>query len=231
MVLRHGTIRRGRRTVLEAGSVECAVPAIIGLAGINGSGKSSLLLALAGALRESSEPGLPARNAAGPPRADGTLQRRTVALVPQQPSLPAWLDAPAVARLYGLSFQALTHAMPGLHLHELHGRVVGRLSVGQQQALALALALGGDPDLVLLDEPFAALDFRRRIAALSLLRRWRDEHRAAAMIVSSQSAADLAFLCDHFLVVRAGRYVFRGPASRLEMDPAGLENALLRLLT
>jgi ABC-type multidrug transport system ATPase subunit len=229
--IRHGTVWRGRRAVLDAASLKVAAPAAIAVVGINGSGKSSLFMQLAGTLRR------------------GTAEIRndgrpvSVALVPQTPALPGWLGVEQVARLYGSEFGPLTGRMPALHLDELAGRRASALSAGQRQVLSIALALARSADLTLLDEPFSALDFRRRLGVLELLRQRLED--GGSIMLSSQSSADLVDLGEHFVVIRDGSYVFNG--TRLELgrgvDPGGMdepagndergriEHTLLQLLT
>jgi ABC-type multidrug transport system ATPase subunit len=203
----HTVVRRGRRTVLEPGRLTAALPCAIAVVGINGSGKSSLFMRLTDTL-------------AGVGSAAMTIdgRRASVAYVPQTPALPGWLGAGHVAELCGLSFDALAAGMPGLHLAEIGREKAAALSVGQRQALAIALALGREADVTILDEPFSALDFRRRIGTLDMLRQWKDAGRA--ILLSSQSAADLVDLCDRFIVIRDSRYVFVGTRAELAGSPA-----------
>jgi ABC-2 type transport system ATP-binding protein len=219
--IRHGPIRRGHRSVLEAAHFEVPLPATIGIVGVNGSGKSSLFMALAGVL--------PRRRGAAEVSVRSTSAG--VAYVPQSPVFPDWLVVEAIARLYATDFSDLQERMPALYLQELAGQRSGALSNGQRQALAIAIALGRAADITLMDEPFAALDFRRRIGALELLQQWRQDHPESAVLLASQASADLAGLCDHFLVLRDGRYAYRGPVGRLAAYDDDVERQLLRLLT
>jgi ABC-2 type transport system ATP-binding protein len=216
----HHAVRRGRRTVLEAGRITVDAPAALAVVGVNGSGKSSLFMQLTDTLSSRG-------------RATIALGGRqpTTAYVPQVPGLPDWLDPEQTAELYGLRFGDLVHGMAGLHLAEIAGQRVSRLSTGQRQVLAIALALGREADVTLLDEPFSALDFRRRLGTLELLRQCRDAGRA--IVMSSQSAADLTEVCDHFVVIRDGRYIFAGRGAELDGggDARRIEQRLLDLLT
>lgn len=221
LVVRHGPVLRGRHPVLEPGTIDLPLPAAVGVVGINGSGKSSLFMALAGVLRNR---GVATVTVAG--------VAASVAWAPQTPALPEWLSVEDVTRLYGVQFADLLASMPGLHLEELAGQRASALSVGQRQALCFALALALGAALTLLDEPFSALDFRRRLGALSLLADWRRKHPERALFLSSQTSTDLVDVCQHFIVLRSGRYAFNGPAEELAAGGGGsVEDRLLRLLT
>jgi ABC-2 type transport system ATP-binding protein len=218
--IRHGVIRRGRRRVLEAGHVVVDDSASLAVVGINGSGKSSLFMQLTDTLA-----------ARGTATVSFDGRPATLAYVPQAPALPGWLRVESAAAMYRLSFDMLVETMPALHLSEVAGRRTSTLSIGQRQVVAIALALGRNADVTILDEPFAALDFRRRIGVLDLLRERRDAGRG--IILSSQAAADLIELCDRFTVIRDGRYVFDGRRSDLaaSADDRDVERRLLHLLT
>jgi ABC-2 type transport system ATP-binding protein len=218
--IRHSEVRRGGRTVLKAGRMTVAAPVALAVVGINGSGKSSLFMHLTDTLTSRGGASIRLRG-----------RHPTIAYVPQVPGLPSWLDAEQTAALYGLRFGDLVDDLPGLHLAEIAGPRLSRLSTGQRQVLAIALALGRDADLTLLDEPFSALDFRRRLGTLDLLRERRDAGRA--IVMSSQSAADLTEVCSHFVVIRDGRYIFDGRGMELagDADPRRIEQRLLQLLT
>lgn len=215
-----GGVRRGGRQVLEAWHTTVELPGALAVVGINGSGKSSLFMELADTLMSRGHASI-------------TLDGEPVSLawVPQTAALPRWLRCHDVARIYGLSFDTLLQQMPGLHLDELIGRRVSSLSVGQQQALAIAVALGRDADVTLLDEPFSALDYRRRIGAMELLRSRRDDCRG--IVMSSHAASDLVDICGRFLLLRDGRCIFDG--TRADLAPDGcdrtVERSLLDLLT
>lgn len=218
--IRHDAIRRAGRTVLEAGAITVAAPAALAVVGINGSGKSSLFMQLTDTLASRGSAAV-------------TLEgrRATLAYVPQSPGLPGWLRTERIADMYGLSFDALVEGMPNLHLAEIAGLRASTLSLGQRQALVIALALGSDADVTFLDEPFSALDFRRRLGTMDLLRERRDAGRG--IVLSSQAATDLIELCTRFVVLRDGRYIFNGRRSDLgaDADVREVELRLLHLLT
>lgn len=204
-VLKHDAVRRGGRVVLPPATLSLPSTGTIGIVGVNGAGKSTLFQALAGAL----PPALGA--AALEPRPAGA----PVAWAPQQPAFPGWLHVECVAWLYGLELTGLFRRFGGLLLEELHGKRAGSLSVGQRQALSVALALALDAPLTILDEPFASLDFRRRVGLVRHLQACRAPHTRGITLISSQSAADLLETCDWIVVMRQGEYVFSGEVRRL----------------
>jgi D-xylose transport system ATP-binding protein len=80
---------------------------------------------------------------------------------------------------------------------------VGTLSGGQRQQVAIARSLLGDPKLVVLDEPTAALGVRQTAQVLALVKRLRDEDHA--VVVISHNLADVFEVADRIFVLRLGR--------------------------
>jgi D-xylose transport system ATP-binding protein len=80
---------------------------------------------------------------------------------------------------------------------------VGTLSGGQRQQVAIARSLLGDPKVVLLDEPTAALGVRQTAMVLDLIRRLREEGHA--VVVISHNLADVFAVADRIYVLRLGR--------------------------
>lgn len=219
--IRSGVVRRGRVPILEPVRFSVPASAVIGVAGINGSGKTSLFMQLTGTVRGAARSACSVLVGGRP---------ATLAYVPQVPALPGWVRAEDLASAFGVDWRTLVASMPQLALHEIPAVHAGRLSPGQRQALMLAVMLGRRADLTLLDEPFSALDFRRRAGALDLLRQ-----RAAAgqsLLLSSPTAADFAGLCTHMLVLHGGRCIFSGQVSDLAPSGAAaeLERELLLLV-
>jgi ABC-2 type transport system ATP-binding protein len=131
---------------------------------------------------------------------------------PQHSALPRWLKVEQAAALFGLDSGALQATLPELLLEELRGKRVGSLSTGQRQALSVAIALAVGAPLTMLDEPFASIDFRRRVGLIQVLRRRAGK---GLVLIASQNAADLLDTCSWMVVLREGRYVFSGPIDEL----------------
>jgi ABC-type sulfate/molybdate transport systems ATPase subunit len=94
------------------------------------------------------------------------------------------------------------------------------LSGGQQQRIALARALGTEPDLLLLDEPFAAVDFKLRRHLREELRRLH-ETTGTPMLMVTHDLSEVRQLADTLVIIDEGRVVGAGPTDALLADPVG----------
>ncbi len=155
-----GVCRRfGHRTILRDVNLRVGPGAAIAILGPNGSGKTTLLRLAAGLLRPTTGQIVIDGAAAGSRPA-----RARVAFVPQEPATYAELSA-----LDHLVWWSRLHGRPAAHapllawlaeagIAEAAARPTGELSRGQRQRLALCMAFVQQPDLLLLDEPYTALD-------------------------------------------------------------------------
>jgi ABC-2 type transport system ATP-binding protein len=197
--------RYGRKWALADCSFEVPEGGICGLVGANGAGKTTLLKLLTGLSRATTgrvEVGgrRPVDTAAflggiGYLAQDVPVYRRwTVAdhLRMGEQMNPRWDGAAATARLNAL----------GIPLDQR----AGTLSGGQRAQLALALALGKRPGVLLLDEPVAALDPLARRAFLAALADAVADGDLTVML-SSHLVADLERICDHLVVLSDSRTV------------------------
>ncbi|RVX41389.1 peptide/nickel transport system ATP-binding protein [Nonomuraea polychroma] len=182
---------------------------VLALTGPSGTGKTTVLRAVLGALPS----GLTL--AAGriewhgaPVRAPRRWRRRTVGFLGQDPAsaLHPLLEARAAVREAlpraargGGAERALTAV--GLDPAEIAGRRPHQLSGGQAQRVALARALAADPELLVLDEPTSALDSAALRLVLDVVRRRRGDGRSMTIVVSHDMGV-VAELADH--VVRLG---------------------------
>lgn len=99
-----------------------------------------------------------------------------------------------------------------LEIEDLLDRRVRNLSGGERSRVALARAVVSAPELLLLDEPFAALDGRRRIAFLKLLKDLSKGQNLPLMVVTHQ-VEEVAELADYVIAMKGGRVVGHGPAA------------------
>jgi peptide/nickel transport system ATP-binding protein len=94
-----------------------------------------------------------------------------------------------------------------------------QFSGGMRQRVVIALALAGEPRLIVADEPTTALDVSIQAQIISLLRRLCREHGAAVMLVTHDMGV-IAETCDRVAVMYAGRIAEIGPVSAVIHEPA-----------
>ena len=169
------TVRYGQVVALDGVSLRIAEGERVAVAGPNGAGKTTLLKALAADAQERVPPGMA--------HAGGSRSCATVAIVPQ--TIPA--DLPMLARDFVMlgrtanlspwrapsraDEEAVDRALAAVDATALAGRRMDAVSGGERQRLALAMALATEASCLLLDEPAAHLDFRRRDELFALLLR------------------------------------------------------------
>jgi len=175
--------------------VDCTAPAgsVSALIGPNGAGKSTLLRALAGIDHEAQGTG------------EIALPQRS-AVIFQDARLLPWLRVLDNV-LLGQPREARPRAMQALEEVGLARREQSwphELSGGEQQRVALARALVREPDLLLADEPFGALDALTRIQMHELLRRLSERHKPAVLLVTHDIDEALA-LADRIVMLDGGR--------------------------
>ncbi len=193
--------------------------------GPSGSGKSTLLRLLAGLDREvAASPGNARVVFNGKALADTSAHcwvrpgLRGTALVTQQPALFPHLNV-AENVAYGLSdlerSRRLARVEEMLELvgaRDLSSRRPLDLSGGEAQRIALARAIAPDPRLLLLDEPFSALDGATSDALLDRLRHWLRE-RQVQTILATHDATDAFATAAEVALLSDGRLVALGPAA------------------
>lgn len=100
-----------------------------------------------------------------------------------------------------------------LGILEFKNKEYEQLSTGQKRRLHLCLAMIGDPDIIVLDEPTAGLDVEGRIALHNEMRRLKKSGKT--MIVSSHDMAEVETLCDRIAILKDGKIGFVGSPHEL----------------
>ena len=219
-----GLVRRFTlKGVLNGVDLDIQRGEFVALLGRSGSGKSTLLRAIAALDHEATGSG-------------EIVAPRRISVVFQDARLLPWkrvLDN-VVLGLNGAEARALGHK--ALEEVELGGRERSwpyELSGGEQQRVALARSLVREPELLLADEPFGALDALTRLRMHVLLKRLSERHRPAVLLVTHDVDEAIA-LADRVVMLDAGRIVADLPvAPAREGGPrrkAALRAELLALL-
>ena len=191
---------------------------VTALFGHSGSGKTTLLRAIAG-LEKAPEAYLEVN---GTVWQDATTflatHKRPLGYVFQEASLFAHLSIRrnleyGMRRVAAASRQvSLEQAVALLGIAPLLDRMPDKLSGGEKQRVAIARALATSPRILLMDEPLAALDLKRKNEILPYLERLHDELEIPIVYVS-HAPDEVARLADHLVVVEQGRVLASGPLS------------------
>lgn len=231
-----GLLARRAKTICALRDVSLSVRKgqIVGLIGPNGAGKSTLLNLVAGLILPTegcvTVCGHPARSVAA---------RRSLGYMPEHPAFPGLYSARAVLRyhaaLLGLPAKAIPNqietSIRQLQMGTFVDRSASDFSQGMKQRLALAIAMMGDPHLLLLDEPSNGLDPVGIVQLRDLLKQLRDS--GTAIVVSSHRLGELEKLtCDYIFmhrgqIIRSPDKIASSQAGRLrvELTSNGIEIA------
>ncbi|HEU4910632.1 MAG TPA: ABC transporter ATP-binding protein [Actinomycetes bacterium] len=218
----------GATEVLRGVDLDVAEGSLAAVLGPSGCGKTTLLRVVAGF--ESPDAGSVAvggRVVAGP-GASVAPEKRRIGVVPQEGALfPHLSVAGNVAFGLARSARRRSRVEEMLALVGLEGfgdRMPAELSGGQQQRVAVARALAPEPALVLLDEPFSALDTGLRAALREDVRSALRATNATAVLVTHDQQEALS-VADTVAVMRAGRVVQSGTPAEVYRHPADLQVA------
>ncbi len=218
--------------------VDIALPArgVTALFGHSGSGKTTLLRCIAG-LERAQLGRLSVNGELWEDSARGVFMpthRRELGYVFQEASLFPHLSVQrnlefGLKRIRsGSGRVSMTHACALLGIEHLLGRMPERLSGGERQRVGIARALLTSPRLLLLDEPLAALDIRRKNEILPYLERLHDELDIPVIYVS-HSPDEVVRLANHVVMLGEGRVMAAGNVhetmARLDLPTAFTEDA------
>ncbi|MBN9104783.1 MAG: ABC transporter ATP-binding protein [Propionibacteriaceae bacterium] len=203
-----------------------------GIAGPNGAGKSTTLRMLTGLLRPD----------AGSAEVGGVqvwpnprLAKSVLGFVPDNPVLFDRLTAPEM-----LQYAGMLHRMPPeaivarstellrvLDLEDSRNRLIADFSLGMVKRIGLGVALLHNPRVLVLDEPFGALDPVNAQVIEDLLQRFRSG--GGTVVFASHVMDVVQRLCDRVVVIASGRVLAEGPVSEVS-GGGNLQDAFVQLV-
>ena len=220
----------GTGVVLDQVSLDVASGTTTAILGASGCGKTTLLRAVAGFVRPSSGLVALGEQLVSGPKTWVKPERRQIGYVSQDGNLFPHLSV-ADNITFGLTWRerrARTRVAELLELVELPpdlaDRSPDRLSGGQQQRVSLARALARDPKLVLLDEPFSALDVALRASTREAVAAALRATGSTVVLVTHDQSEALSF-ADQVAVMRGGRFSHIAGPVELYRRPADLDTA------
>ena len=231
--LRDVTVRQGS-FVLEGAVLDVPSGSYGVVLGAAGSGKTTLLETVAGIRAPASgSVSIGGANVTAVP-----TEERGVGMVYQHSLLFPHLGVAANVGYGARRDGAISDAVRLTGIEHLLDREVATLSGGEQQLVALARAIASEPRVLLLDEPFAALDPPRR-AAMRRMTRALQRERAITVLHVTHDVNEAALLADTLAVLDAGRVLQHGVATDLFAHPAsgrvaellGAENVIAGVAT
>jgi ABC-2 type transport system ATP-binding protein len=207
--------RYGPRVALDQLDISVARGETVALLGPNGAGKSTAISLMLGLLRVH----------AGRVEVLGTTPRRAVSQgrvgamlqTGSGTGLPPGVRVESVLRLVRRLYRhpaPLEATVERAGIESLLDRQTHRLSGGQAQRVRFAMAIAGDPELVFLDEPTAAMDVSGRRAFWGMIRRYGEEGRTIVFATHHLEEADQN--ADRVVVINHGRVVADGPGATLK---------------
>lgn len=217
--INHITKKYKECTVLDDVSLSIRIGDVIGLVGGNGAGKTTLMRAIAGSIPVDS----------GEIIFSGERRTQDVGTLIENPNI--YTDMSGIenlryfGRLFGVEDETVYESLlQQMGLAEAGKKLVGRYSLGMKQRLGIAVAMLGDPRLLILDEPLNGLDVQgmqdleERLLAMH-------ENRSIGILISSHMIGELVKLCNRYLVMDHGRICMEYTREE-QLQQAGSEEAV-----
>jgi len=193
LVFRDVTLGYNRHPAIHHMSGKIGAGSLTAVVGANGSGKSTLMKGIIGVLKPMDGEILHSTASIAYLPQQSELDRSFPARVVDLVSLGLWPRRGLLGRLRPEDRDAVTMALSAVGLEGFEKRPIDTLSGGQLQRALFARVLVQDAELILLDEPFNAIDARTVVDLVALIRRWHGENRTVMVVVH-----DLDLVRAHF---------------------------------
>ena len=210
----------GRFKALDGMNMHVPKGAIYGLVGKNGAGKTTLIRLICG-LQEPSSGSFTLYGTENRDKAIVRARRRMGAVVETPslyPDMTAEDNLKVQYRVLGLpSFEGIDQLLQLVGLEHTGKKKARNFSLGMKQRLGIAVALAGDPDFLVLDEPVNGLDPQGIIEIRELILKLNRE-RQISVLISSHILDELSRLATHYGFIDSGRMVKEISAEALENE-------------
>jgi zinc/manganese transport system ATP-binding protein len=210
------SLMQGRTVAVERVNAAFG-PGLSAVAGPNGAGKTTLLRAMAGLhpLAAGHISGMPPASEVALLPQLGGLDRRFPITARELVTFGAWADTGPFSRLSAAGTARVDAAMARMGLTGLGHRMIAALSAGQFQRVLFARLIVQDAPVILLDEPFTAVDAATEADILDLLAEWRDQGRTVIAVLH-----DREMILRHFptTLLLAREAVAFGPSAEVLSD-------------
>ena len=215
--LSHVTKAFGPVVALDDFSFSIAPGEVVALLGPNGAGKTTAVRLLLGLAK----PGSGVARVFGDDPRQPAARTRSGAML-QVARVPETLRVREHIELFSSYYpkpMPLDDVLDAAGLRGLGDRLYGKLSGGQKQRVLFALAICGDPELLVLDEPTAGLDVEARRALWEQIRRF--VRRGRSVLLTTHYLAEADALSDRIVVIDRGRLVAEGTPEAIKARASG----------
>lgn len=207
-------VAKGKATILRELTFGVKEGSIVGLLGPSGSGKTTLMRSIVGTQKVSGG----VLSVFNKPAGDKTLRPRT-GYVTQAPAVYTDLTVAQNLTYFATLMRAgkadVARALEAVHLQPQAKQLVETLSGGEKTRVSLAVALLGNPDLLVFDEPTVGLD---PVLREDLWQLFHDLAASGKTLIVSSHVMDEAEHCDSLLLLREGALIWDGTKEALLME-------------
>ena len=206
---------------------------IVALLGQNGAGKSTLIRLLSGVMK--------------PTSGTATIYnfdllkntnevKRITGLLPEEYALYEKLTVTEyvsfIASLYDVNNDDFKNRFKYfqniLEIEGLENRLIGTLSKGQKQKVAIITALIHETHVLFLDEPLANLDVKAQITVRNLIKKYKSENRI--ILIATHLLDNVAAICDQVVLIKDGKILVSDTVNNFRGEYSNLEDAYLRFV-
>lgn len=231
-IIETDSLTKGTGSQMRVNHIDLRIPegCVYGFLGPNGAGKTTTLKLLLGLIK----PTAGTITFFGQKMADKnrlSILKHTGSLI-ESPSFYGHLtgleNMQIIAKLKKVPADEITNVLQTVRLYDQRDKKVKQYSLGMKQRLGIAMALLGNPRVLILDEPTNGLDpagiqeIRQLIKELPL-------NRQMTVIVSSHLLSEMEQMADMVGIIHHGRLIFQGTLAALETKGESLEDAFLKM--